>query len=260
MEVSQLIQEFWAMKKEGIPLYKKDFTEKATKMEEGLVAGFFSAMSHFMEEIMEGEIKQTVIHQQKLTYLIVNDLMFVIISGEKDNNAMVMNGFRETVDAFTEKFRTQIEKFEGEVSVFKSFDENIEKIIGDRDYQLICASCGKIIEGEYFERQIGGRLFYFCCRMCMKHFEYDDNMDSKTRMELENMRLHCSQCGRDESIPMHCNKPMHHEIINGKDKLVCWMGVDCGVIDIPHHCSKPMKVEYLEPTKKKRWKKIFQNL
>jgi hypothetical protein len=55
--------------------------------------------------------------------------------------------------------------------------------------------------------------------------------------------LVCIVCDYTEDIPMHCGKPMHLEEVEGKEKLVCWMGTECGEMDIPEHCGKPMQVK-----------------
>jgi Cu+-exporting ATPase len=59
----------------------------------------------------------------------------------------------------------------------------------------------------------------------------DGKMDSK---------LSCEKCGEEIATPMHCDRPMHVEAVNGAAKLVCWMGPGCGVADIPKHCSEQM--------------------
>jgi Cu+-exporting ATPase len=49
-------------------------------------------------------------------------------------------------------------------------------------------------------------------------------------------------------IPLHCGKPMHVEIINDEQKLVCHMGPKCKKLnpiqDLPRHHNRPMKVFY----------------
>ncbi len=56
-------------------------------------------------------------------------------------------------------------------------------------------------------------------------------------------KLKCQTCDYTEPIPMHCNQPMHIEKTNGKEQLVCWMGVSCGVQDLASHHDKPMRIE-----------------
>ncbi|MHA1847791.1 MAG: heavy metal translocating P-type ATPase [Promethearchaeota archaeon] len=53
--------------------------------------------------------------------------------------------------------------------------------------------------------------------------------------------LQCKVCGKITPMPIHCNKPMHLESVEGKDLLVCWMGPECGKQDIPPHCGQPMQ-------------------
>ena len=56
-------------------------------------------------------------------------------------------------------------------------------------------------------------------------------------------KLKCQECGHQEAVPMHCKQPMHIELVDGVEKLVCWMGPGCGVQDLPMHHEKPMKIE-----------------
>jgi len=60
----------------------------------------------------------------------------------------------------------------------------------------------------------------------------------------ENLSLKCDTCGMTKDMLNHCGKPMHLENVEGKDMLVCWMGIGCGKQDIPNcgNCSKPMSV------------------
>jgi Cu+-exporting ATPase len=53
-------------------------------------------------------------------------------------------------------------------------------------------------------------------------------------------KLKCENCGAEIPTPMHCDRPMHVEKVEGVEKLVCWMGASCGVADIPKHCTTPM--------------------
>src|SRR5271157_127945 len=54
--------------------------------------------------------------------------------------------------------------------------------------------------------------------------------------------LKCETCGKTESVPIHCNRPMHVEEVDGTPMLACWMGPDCGKQDIPVHHGKPMTI------------------
>ncbi|MFX0206460.1 MAG: heavy metal translocating P-type ATPase [Candidatus Hodarchaeota archaeon] len=63
-------------------------------------------------------------------------------------------------------------------------------------------------------------------------------------------KLKCQVCDHSQSIPMHCKQPMHIEVVEGEEKLVCWMGPGCGIQELPNHHEKPMKIiEMNEPVK-----------
>jgi soluble P-type ATPase len=53
--------------------------------------------------------------------------------------------------------------------------------------------------------------------------------------------LECAKCGYEAPMPPHCNRAMHVEQVDGRSKLVCWMGPGCGVDEIPLHCGQPMR-------------------
>lgn len=58
--------------------------------------------------------------------------------------------------------------------------------------------------------------------------------------------LICAKCGAKKPLPEHCGKPMKVTDVGGKEKLVCWMGTECGVQDIPEHCDIVMGISNSE--------------
>ena len=54
-------------------------------------------------------------------------------------------------------------------------------------------------------------------------------------------KLKCAKCGHELDTPRHCNRPMNLEKIGTEEKLICWMGADCGTADTPTHCDLPMR-------------------
>jgi Cu+-exporting ATPase len=65
------------------------------------------------------------------------------------------------------------------------------------------------------------------------------NLESSGNGKMDS-KLKCGKCGEEIATPMHCDRPMHVETVNGAKKLVCWMGPGCGVAELPSHCSTPM--------------------
>ncbi|MBY9021400.1 MAG: heavy metal translocating P-type ATPase, partial [Candidatus Lokiarchaeota archaeon] len=67
--------------------------------------------------------------------------------------------------------------------------------------------------------------------------------DKSTAERRKNPILKCTKCGKEIDVPEHCDQPMHPEIVDGKEMLVCWMGANCGKQIFPEHHGIAM--EYL---------------
>ncbi len=72
------------------------------------------------------------------------------------------------------------------------------------------------------------------------HPKIESSANGKMDAKKMDSKLKCEKCGEEIATPMHCDRQMHIETVNGVYKLVCWMGPGCGVADIPAHCSEPM--------------------
>ena len=149
----------------------------------------------------------------------------------------------------------------------KRFDPRTEQQIQEEklliEKKAIDPICGmEVIPSQSIEYEYKGEKFFFCSSSCEIEFKtnpekYADykHMDpklmykqkveeinrkiKKKKQEVVNMgKLKCKQCGLEQDIPIHCNKPMHQE----GDQLVCWMGASCGAQPIPEHCGVRMKV------------------
>ncbi|MFX1414710.1 MAG: heavy metal translocating P-type ATPase [Promethearchaeota archaeon] len=113
----------------------------------------------------------------------------------------------------------------------------------------VCGMTGK--PEDWIEYEYLGKNYYFCNQSCLTEFKnipekfISNNQDSEKNInqlqkeEIKKMaKLICDECGFEQTIPMHCGKPMHQE----GDQLVCWMGDSCGSEPIPKHHGKAMKL------------------
>ena len=55
--------------------------------------------------------------------------------------------------------------------------------------------------------------------------------------------LKCKKCDEIIDVPEHCGKPMHPEVVDGEEMLVCWMGPDCGKQLFPEHHEIAMRYQ-----------------
>ena len=63
----------------------------------------------------------------------------------------------------------------------------------------------------------------------------DDEILEEKSEEFEVPILLCEKCNHKIDVPEHCGQPMHPEIVDGEEMLVCWMGPECGKQIFPEH-------------------------
>ncbi|MHA2006706.1 MAG: TRASH domain-containing protein [Candidatus Hodarchaeales archaeon] len=237
-----MIENIWILTKNGILLYSEDYIKLETETD--LLAGFLSAIDSFVMQTTHQEIKSIIMEEKKFSYLVSREknLMIVINSNLSDNNTLIQNILIKIESKFIDQYEKYLTNFSGITSVYKDFDPILEKIVLDSKIFATCDTCEKIIIENLIIKEIENKLLYFCCSSCEKEFKYEARFGSEIRSKLESKLLFCPVCKIKQDLPLHCDKPTHLEVINGKDKLVCFMGVDCGVLDIPKHCNAPMEI------------------
>ncbi|MFX1315815.1 MAG: nitrilase-related carbon-nitrogen hydrolase [Promethearchaeota archaeon] len=112
----------------GVLCYSKDFFEQIDKDEE-VISGFLKAISDFAKEIKGGEIKALIFRNFKLiySYSIEFDFIFVIVIDKDDleEEARIQVEFMKK--EFIIRYRSFLENWKGNVSIFKDFDDYIEE-------------------------------------------------------------------------------------------------------------------------------------
>jgi len=246
----------WIIQKNGSLIFHKCFNP--LDVDNDLLSGFLSAMESFVKEITHEGVKNIVLKEMKFSYAWYDDLMFIILTGEKDNDILIRELLVRIKQNFNRKYRESLINFNHNIAVFRNFELDLDLLIKDKDLEITCATCGKIIPERFLIKKLGSTFVYFCCLSCQKDFNYKKEISPALRTELEEVILVCKKCRSVLNMPFHCEKPMHIDVINGKTTLVCWMGSSCNVQIPPKHCDEVMELEYLEHKTYKTWRKIFE--
>ncbi len=204
-----------------------------------LLSGFLSAIESFVREATDNEIESINLSKKRFTYSIDEDLIFVICTEENVNQLMVTRFVEAVKKEFWNNYRNDINIDLIDYSIFESFREVVEKLMSEIDLVLHCDTCGKVIPNEFISLSEGSKRFYYCCQSC-----YAEGLrkHSKSSSMIAESFLMCDACGYTKPVPIHCEVPMHIEIIDEEPKLVCHMGPSCSVQDIPFHCNKGMRL------------------
>ncbi len=232
-----MIENLWIISKGGLPYFELRPAKSGT--EKVLLSGFLTAVESFVREATDNEIESINLSKKRITYSIDKDLIFVICTDE-DANQLMINRFVEVVKKeFWKKYRKEISTDLIDYAVFDSFSEVVEKMISETDFILHCDTCGKLIPDEFISLSEGNERYYYCCQSC-----YTEGLrnHSKSSSMIAGSFLMCQKCGYTKPVPVHCDTPMHVEIIDEEPKLVCHMGPSCAVQDVPSHCGVGMRL------------------
>ena len=128
---------FYVIDSSGICLFSYNFKQNIEMFQSELFSGFITAISLFSSELNEKlgysdkfgrlpAIPLNLIFEIMITY--INPLVGVLVVEKKDIDRDMKDFLNETLKTFLKKFGHHLENWTGEVSLFKSFKEEVEKI------------------------------------------------------------------------------------------------------------------------------------
>ena len=114
----------------GIPCYSKNFFEQID-IEDSIISGFLTGISHFAKEIKGGEVKALIFKNFNFiySYSIEFNCIFVIVIDKDDLEEDARLKVELMKNEFVKRYQQYLKNWTGNVSVFESFDEFIEKKI-----------------------------------------------------------------------------------------------------------------------------------
>lgn len=129
-EVAQLprIYALFIINRNGVPLFTKTYA--SSKVEPNLISGFLTAVSSFVREISPEQ-------KSALRSIDAEGMKIMLESGENTVCALLVDyedklsreALRTLVEKFEEKYGEALRNWNGNVAVFDSFEEDIEKIL-----------------------------------------------------------------------------------------------------------------------------------
>jgi len=138
--------------------------------DDDLISGFLTAISSFAsiergEDIKSLQLMETnIIFERYSEY--IQQLTFVITSKNQELIELLHSIVHDIMESFTKLFKEQLNRsFDGEVTKFKDFNKNLEKIIYSHGLDTLSDSVKQIDEGGIFKSLIflepkGGHVFY----------------------------------------------------------------------------------------------------
>ena len=115
-------------RKSGTTIFSRSFAERETDPD--LISGFLTAISAFEQELvgMTGGLEE--LKYKNIRILIsIGELISgcLIIDGERVPSELLHNSFKDFKTSFEERFKQELEGFEGFIAPFRNIDDLLEK-------------------------------------------------------------------------------------------------------------------------------------
>ncbi|MHA1147082.1 MAG: hypothetical protein ACTSR8_02445 [Promethearchaeota archaeon] len=143
-------------------------------IEDDLLTGLFSAISSFAEVEIKRNLNSITIGEFKFLFEKENNLYFIVMSEKNDNEYLLHKKIIRIQIHFLEIFQTVLSSWQGNVSIFESFKQKLEKILSCsmENTVLYCEYCENLILDKYLIEKIDDfHTFFFCNESCKEHFK-----------------------------------------------------------------------------------------
>jgi hypothetical protein len=127
-----LLHNVYVLKKTGESLIHGYYG--SIKVDETLISGFLSAISTFAEEIGAESVESLVMKNMKFVYatdtsIPTDPIIFAVCVDREEDQGNVEDVLRRIKETFITAHKSDLEAYTGDLSVFKPFYEDLEKIV-----------------------------------------------------------------------------------------------------------------------------------
>ncbi len=126
-----MVKAFYVLLNSGEPLFHKDYGEK--KVDESLFSGFLGAVYTFAKELGHSDIQTMEMGDAKFICEVSENLIFVVVVGKDEDEQEIKNFLGFASKNFINRFRDELKRWRGDVTVFRSFSEDLDILV--EDYQ-----------------------------------------------------------------------------------------------------------------------------
>ena len=122
------IYALFIINRNGVPLFTKTYA--SSKVEPNLVSGFLTAVSSFVREIspeQKGALKSIDAEDMKIMLESGEDIVCALLVDYEDK--LSREALRAVVERFEEKYKDILKSWDGNVAIFDTFEEDVEKIL-----------------------------------------------------------------------------------------------------------------------------------
>jgi hypothetical protein len=122
----------------------------ALEFNEDLISGFLTALKDFSSEVTGGKGKMKNLGMGDYNILLLNESGLLIAAAltKRDDDSIAYRALRELLAAFNAEYKDTMEKWNGNLKIFKDFEPKIDKILKN----------GKVAEKDVFAAALKKKL------------------------------------------------------------------------------------------------------
>ena len=122
-----VLHNVWILLKSGVCIFHKEY--RSVHLDENLVSGFLSAATQFVTKLGEDRVESIIMGRKKFVCISSNELIFSVCVDKDDNEQEAFEKLWEIKVAFLRKYLEKVKNWDGDVSVYKNFENDLDKII-----------------------------------------------------------------------------------------------------------------------------------
>ncbi|HME54201.1 MAG TPA: hypothetical protein VKM55_18390 [Candidatus Lokiarchaeia archaeon] len=123
-----MIRNFMVIGIGGLLMYSRQYGDK--KVDQDLISGFLTALASFSTEVKGGKIESLVMQDIRFIYSVAdNELLFVFCCDKDDLEEEVQGRIEKVKGEFNRMFADQVINWNGNVTIFRPFDEIVDDMI-----------------------------------------------------------------------------------------------------------------------------------
>ncbi|MHA1148184.1 MAG: hypothetical protein ACTSR8_08055 [Promethearchaeota archaeon] len=129
-----MIEEFWIIDKNGICFFHRSIKENSNAVKhdfadfDQLLSGLMSGILTASKEMLSSDIQKIESTSYKFLFFSEKSLVFVVKATLNSSDKKIKKQIKILQDLFIKKFKDKIENFDGEISSFKHFEEDLDII------------------------------------------------------------------------------------------------------------------------------------
>jgi len=110
----------------GICFFSRDYT--GVEISEHLFSGLIKSMRDLAYELSKQDLKSIELGNWLVYYVMTEKFSVVLIADHDDDKKIIKGKINAVASTFMEKFKEQIEDFNGEITQFMDFKEDCDEI------------------------------------------------------------------------------------------------------------------------------------